>query len=103
VDVHLAGAGNSADCLHAASAGKTPANSLPDTKANLAASKPRHSAKWWASKMAGQDFDKEDDLDTVNYNLVLWQGMKGKRVAYPQVRSGADLSANRDLLLQPRP
>jgi hypothetical protein len=79
---------------------KTSSNSLPDTKQNRLASKPRHNAKWWASKMAGQDFDKEDDLDTVNYNLVLWQGMKGKRVPYPEVRSGADLSENRDQLLK---
>jgi DNA-binding beta-propeller fold protein YncE len=78
---------------------KTALNSLPDTKRNRLAAKPRHSAQWWAKRMAGQDFDKEDDLDTVDYNRVLWQGMKGKDVPYPTVRDGRDLSQNRDSLL----
>jgi hypothetical protein len=79
---------------------KTSLNSLPDTKRNLLASKPRHSAKWWASRMAGQNFDTEDDLDTLSYNRVLWEGMKGKRVRYPEIRTGADLRENREQLLK---
>jgi hypothetical protein len=78
----------------------TAANSLPRTKYNLAASKPKHSAEWWAKKMTGQDFDEEDKLDTVNYNLVLWQGLKGKKVSYPEVRDGKDLGQDRDALLK---
>lgn len=78
---------------------KTASNSLPDTRANRAALKPTHTAKWWAKKMAGQDFDKEDDLDTVDYNLVLWQGMKGKHTPYPSERNGADLSHHREQFL----
>ncbi len=78
---------------------KTSSNSVPDTKKNLLASKPRHSAQWWAKKMKGQDFDKEDDLDTVSYNQVLWRGMMGRK-PYPVVRDGADLRENRANLLQ---
>jgi DNA-binding beta-propeller fold protein YncE len=78
----------------------TTSNTLPATKRNLAAMKPKHSAQWWAKKMAGQDFDEEDKLDTVNYNLALWQGMKGKRAPYPEERNGRDLSENRDALLK---
>jgi hypothetical protein len=78
----------------------TSSNSLPNTKRNLLATKPRHTANWWASRMSGQDFDKEDDLDTFSYNRVLWEGMKGKRARYPQSRSGADLRENRDRLLK---
>ncbi len=64
----------------------TALNSLPRTKENLLASKPRHSAR----RMQGQDFDEEDKLDTVNYN----QALKGN-VPYPTVRDGKDMSANR--------
>jgi DNA-binding beta-propeller fold protein YncE len=78
----------------------TAQNSLPATKRNLLAAMPRHSAQWWAKKMSGQNFDKEDDLDTVNYNRVLWEGMKGKRAPYPDVRDGKDLSKNREALLK---
>ena len=67
-------------------------NSLPDSKANRLASRPKHTAEWWAKHMAGQNFDKEDELDTPNYNRVLWEGMKGKRVPYPAIRTGEDLS-----------
>ncbi len=78
---------------------KTAMNSLPNTKANRLALRPRHSAQWWAKRMAGQDFDKEDDLDTADYNRVLWLGMKGK-TPYPTVRDGRDLSQNRAALLK---
>jgi hypothetical protein len=29
--------------------------------------------------MAGQDFDREDHLDTARFNRALWRGMKGDR------------------------
>ena len=79
---------------------KTAQNSLPDTKRNLLAAKPRHNAQWWEKRMSGQDFDKEDNLDTADYNRVLWEGMKGKKVPYPAVRDGRDLSQNREALLR---
>lgn len=76
----------------------TPSNSLPNTAASRAASRPRHSAKWWARKMKGQDFEVEDRLDTDKYNEVLWEGLKGRQ-PYPQTRGGADLRDNRPDLL----
>ncbi len=79
---------------------QTAMNSLPDTRANRAAAKPKHTAAWWAKKMAGQDFDKEDDLDTFSYNRALWEGMKGKHAPYPADRNGEDLRENRDELLK---
>jgi len=78
---------------------KTQNNSLPDSKGNRSARKPLHDAKWWARKMSGQDFDKEDDLDTESYNHVLWQGIMGKK-PYPEIRGGADLRENREQLLK---
>jgi len=78
----------------------TSANSLPQTKQNRAAAKPRHNANWWAKRMAGQKFDKEDELEPVSYNHTLWEGMKGKNAPYPEVRNGEDLSRNREELLK---
>jgi DNA-binding beta-propeller fold protein YncE len=39
------------------------------------------SADWWAAAMQGQDFDREDHLDTARFNRALWRGMKGDRVS----------------------
>ncbi len=80
--------------------GRTTVNSLPSTAANRAYSKPRHNAKYWGKVMEGQNFDKEDDLDEVDYNHALWIGLKGKRVPYPNVRDGRDLRENRGALLK---
>lgn len=53
---------------------------------------PRDSA-YWASAMAGQDFSKEDHLDTAAFNTALWQGLgKGPE---PVARTGVDLSEGR--------
>lgn len=54
-------------------------NTLPATKYNLSFSKPTHSAAWWAKRMKNQNFDKEDDLDTQDYNRVLWRGLMTKK------------------------
>jgi YVTN family beta-propeller protein len=53
---------------------------------------PGRDAAWWASAMAGQDFTREDALDTDRFNRVLWAGMKGEGIPYPEVRHGRDLS-----------
>jgi hypothetical protein len=42
--------------------------------------------------MSGQDFDKEDDLDTDINNHILRLRMMGRK-PYPTVRAGAALSA----------
>jgi DNA-binding beta-propeller fold protein YncE len=38
---------------------------------------PRHDARWWQRHMAGQDFSREDALDTARFNRVLWRGITG--------------------------
>ncbi|MBN8809348.1 MAG: hypothetical protein J0I47_14085 [Sphingomonas sp.] len=55
-------------------------------------------AAWWAAAMRGQDFSKEDRLDTAAFNAALWRGLgQGPE---PTVRTGIDLRPNRDKLLQ---
>ena len=56
------------------------------------------SAAYWAAAMAGQDFSREDHLDTARFNAALWKGLKGTET-YPTVRDGRDLRENRERLL----
>jgi hypothetical protein len=55
---------------------------------------PRRSGAYWAAAMQGQDFSREDHLDTAAYNLALWKGLKGD-APYPTVRDGQDLRDDR--------
>jgi len=59
-------------------------------------------AAYWAAAMKGQDFSKEDRLDTNAFNRALWRGLgTGPE---PQVRDGRNLSQNRSALeLNPAP
>jgi DNA-binding beta-propeller fold protein YncE len=59
---------------------------------------PTRSAAYWAAAMAGQDFSREDQLDTAAYNLALWRGMKGS-APYPAARNGKNLRAGRARLI----
>jgi hypothetical protein len=59
------------------------------------------SAAYWAKAMAGQDFSREDHLDTAAFNLALWRGLKGDQ-PYPTARDARDLSQNRAALLAGR-
>jgi hypothetical protein len=52
-----------------------------------------HTAAYWAAAMKGQDFSKEDRLDTTAFNAALWNGL-GSGPA-PVVRDGRDLSRDR--------
>lgn len=36
---------------------------------------PRRSSRWWSAAMKGQDFSKEDRLDTPRFNSALWKGL----------------------------
>jgi len=58
---------------HAALAAKSAAVRIP---------KPTHNAACWARVAKGLDFSKEDLVDPVAYNRLLWAGLKGDRV-YP--------------------
>jgi hypothetical protein len=48
--------------------------------------------------MAGQDFSREDHLDTAAFNLALWRGLKGD-APYPRARDGRDLRSDRARLV----
>jgi hypothetical protein len=55
---------------------------LPAKVAGLRVPKPTHDAKYWARVTKGLDFSKEDRVDPVAYNRILWQGLKGDKL-YP--------------------
>jgi YVTN family beta-propeller protein len=61
---------------------------------------PRHDAAYWEEKMSGLDFSSEDRLDTPRFNRVLWEGLKGEGVPYPEKRDGRNLRLNRDKLFK---
>jgi len=76
------------------------ANSLPPTDRTRRFSVPRGDAEYWTKAMEGQDFKREDNLDTERYNRALWSGLMGDDVPYPNERHGRDLSRNRAALLK---
>jgi YVTN family beta-propeller protein len=61
---------------------------------------PGHDAAYWAEKTLGYDFSAEDKLDSAQFNLVLWNGLKGEDQPYPSDRDGRDLSKNRKRVLR---
>jgi DNA-binding beta-propeller fold protein YncE len=61
---------------------------------------PLRTSEYWERAMAGQDFAREDDLDTDRFNHALWIGLRGDDVPYPTVRHGRDLRKGRERLLQ---
>lgn len=74
---------------------------LPLPPAPLAAATatcPTRSSAYWTRAMAGQDFTREDHLDTAAYNQALWKGLKGQ-APYPARRDGHDLRVGRAALL----
>jgi DNA-binding beta-propeller fold protein YncE len=76
------------------------ANSLPPTDWTRRFSVSRGDAKYWTKAMEGQDFKREDHLDTERFNRALWSGLMGDDVPYPTERHGRDLSRNRSALLK---
>jgi DNA-binding beta-propeller fold protein YncE len=54
---------------------------------------PRRSSKYWSTAMKGQDFSKEDRLDTPRFNSALWQGLGDG--PEPTIRDGRDLHEDR--------
>jgi hypothetical protein len=63
--------------------------------------KPTHDAQYWAEVTKGFDFTREDNLKDPNkFNRIIWEGLHGKSVPYPVVRSGLDLRQNRSELLK---
>ena len=63
--------------------------------------KSTHDAKYWADRTKEFDFTREDNLkDPDKFNRIIWEGLHGKNVPYPTVRSGLDLRRNRSELLK---
>ncbi|HEV8406941.1 MAG TPA: hypothetical protein VGQ34_03315, partial [Sphingomicrobium sp.] len=62
-----------ADVLHTTQLPIPPDRFAPKQSAD--ATCPKRSSKWWSAAMKGQDFSKEDQLDTPRFNSALWQGL----------------------------
>jgi hypothetical protein len=78
----------------------TAANTLPQTALAKRFAVPRHGAEYWVLAMAGQDFNRMDNLDTELFNRVLWEGLMGANAPYPVHRHGRNMSKNRRALLR---
>jgi len=70
---------------------------LPAKPAGLMVPKPVHTAKYWARAMKGMDFEAEDRVDPLDFNHILWKGLKGHK-PYPATTTGLDLRLNREAL-----
>jgi hypothetical protein len=63
--------------------------------------KPMHDGAYWAEITREFDFRHEDEVgDWAKYNRIVWAGVKGDAVPYPEARDGSDLRAHRDSLLR---
>jgi len=71
---------------------------LPPKPARMVVPKSTHNAKYWARATNGMDFEEEDRVDPLDFNHLLWKGLKGKK-SYPAATTGLDLRLNREALL----
>ncbi|MEH2434702.1 MAG: beta-propeller fold lactonase family protein [Nostoc sp.] len=67
---------------------------------NTAAMPILNDAKWWAAITKGFDFIGEDKVDPEEFNEIIWTGIKGNNIPYPEERNGKDLRQNRAQLLK---
>ncbi|MEH2001315.1 MAG: beta-propeller fold lactonase family protein [Nostoc sp.] len=67
---------------------------------NTAAIPILNDAKWWAAITKGFNFIGEDNLDVEEFNEILWTGIKGNNIPYPEKRNGKNLRQNRAQLLK---
>jgi len=63
-------------------------------------SRPRHDAAYWASKTADMDFSAEDRLDTSRFNRILWAGLMGDDLPFPETPKARNLRRHRRSLLR---
>jgi hypothetical protein len=56
------------------------------------------SAEFWSTAMKGEDFSREDQLDTPRFNAALWRGLGAG--PGPLTRDGRDLRSGRTELLR---
>jgi len=71
---------------------------LPPRPVGLVVPKVAHDARYWAKATRNMDFDEEDRVDPLDFNHILWKGLKGRK-PYPSGYSGLDLRLNREELL----
>jgi YVTN family beta-propeller protein len=76
---------------------KAPRN---DPASGLAYAWPRHDAGYWASKTGDMDFSVEDRLDTPRFNHILWAGLMGDNVPFPENPKARNLRRHRARLLR---
>jgi DNA-binding beta-propeller fold protein YncE len=55
---------------------------LPTKPVGFLVPRPTHDAKYWAGVTKGMDFSKEDRVDPMAFNRILWKGIKGDTL-YP--------------------
>ncbi|QKQ73936.1 alkaline phosphatase family protein [Nostoc sp. TCL240-02] len=56
--------------------------------------------KWWAAMTKDFNFVGEDKLDPEEFNEILWAGIKGDGIPYPEERNRKDLRQNRAQMLK---
>jgi DNA-binding beta-propeller fold protein YncE len=63
-------------------------------------SEPRHDAAYWAAKTEGMDFSAEDRIDTPRFNRILWAGLMGDAVPFPENSKPRNLRRHRARMLR---
>lgn len=63
-------------------------------------SQPRHDTAYWAAKTEGMDFSAEDRIDTPRFNRILWEGLMGDNVPFPENPKPRNLRRHRARLLR---
>ena len=61
--------------------------------------RPHRDAAYWAAKTEGMDFSAEDRLDTARFNRILWSGVMGDGVPFPEQPKPRNLRRHRRRLL----
>ena len=61
---------------------------------------PRHDGAYWAAKTEGMDFSAEDRIDTPRFNRILWAGLMGDAMPFPDKPKPANLRRRRRRLLR---
>jgi hypothetical protein len=62
--------------------------------------RPRHDSAYWAAKTEDMDFSAEDRLDTPRFNRILWAGLMGDAVPFPENPKPRNLRRHRRSLLR---
>jgi DNA-binding beta-propeller fold protein YncE len=77
-----------------------PLPAAPAAGLNEIEGRPHRDAAYWAAKTEGMDFSAEDRLDTARFNRILWTGLMGDRVLFPDSPKPGNLRRHRVRLLR---